>query len=173
MASPIGQKKIIAPEELASDPTIGTALASTISELFRTGRTTQLDRLRERLPPGVVELGQVLSRSKIGTLHKALGITGLSDLEAAARAGRIRGVKGFGEKTEQKILADIEALRTRGAETLLHEATPVTRGVRYATLPFLFDEAGAVVRGKNLHLIEGAMPPGGVQTPDAEAQAAE
>src|SRR5262249_13835318 len=35
----------------------------------------------------------------------------------------IRGVKGFGERTEQKILADIERLATRGAETLLHEAT--------------------------------------------------
>lgn len=38
--------------------------------------------------------------------------------------------------------------------SLLHEATPVTRGVRYATLPFLFDEAGAELRAKNLHLLE-------------------
>jgi len=108
---------------LTSVPGIGTALASTISELFQTGRSPQLEKLRERLPPGVVELGQVLSLARIGVLHKALGIRGLEDLEAAARAGRIRGVKGFGEKTEQKILADIEGLRTRGTETLLHEAT--------------------------------------------------
>jgi DNA polymerase (family X) len=114
---------LVREERLTSVPGIGTALASTISELFRTGRSPQLDRLRERLPPGVVELGQVLSLSRIGSLHKALGIAGLADLEAAARAGRIRAVKGFGERTEQKILADIEALRTRGADTLLHEAT--------------------------------------------------
>jgi DNA polymerase (family 10) len=108
---------------LTSVPGIGSALASTIGELFQTGRSPQLDRLRERLPPGVVELSQVLSTSKVGALHRALGISSLADLEAAARAGRIRDVKGFGDKTEQKILADIEALRTRGTETLLHEAT--------------------------------------------------
>jgi predicted 2-oxoglutarate/Fe(II)-dependent dioxygenase YbiX len=35
--------------------------------------------------------------------------------------------------------------------SLLHEATPMTRGVRYACLPFLYDEAGAKVRAANLH----------------------
>jgi DNA polymerase (family X) len=114
---------LVREERLTSVPGIGTALASTISELFRTGSSPQLERLRQRLPPGVQELGQVLSLSRISALHGALGISGLNDLEEAARAGRIRGVKGFGVKTEQKILADIEALRTRGTETLLHEAT--------------------------------------------------
>jgi len=108
---------------LTSVPGIGSALAATITELFQTGRSPQLDRLREKLPPGVIELGQVLSVSKIGALHRALGISSLADLEAAARAGRLRDVKGFGVKTEQKILSDIEALHTRGTETLLHEAT--------------------------------------------------
>ena len=114
---------LVRESRLTSVPGIGSALASTIAELFQTGRSPQLDRLRERLPPGVVELSQVLSLAKIGALHRALGIGSLADLEAAARAGRIRDVKGFGDKTEQKILADIEALRARGTETLLHEAT--------------------------------------------------
>jgi predicted 2-oxoglutarate/Fe(II)-dependent dioxygenase YbiX len=35
--------------------------------------------------------------------------------------------------------------------SLLHEATPVTRGARFAFLPFLYDEAGAQVRDRNLH----------------------
>lgn len=38
--------------------------------------------------------------------------------------------------------------------SLLHEATPVTRGTRYATLPFLYDEAGAAVREANLHSLK-------------------
>ena len=114
---------LVRESRLTSVPGIGSALASTIAELFQTGRSPQLDRLRERLPPGVVELSQVLSLAKIGALHRALGTSSLADLETAARAGRIRDVKGFGDKTEQKILADIEALRTRGTETLLHEAT--------------------------------------------------
>jgi DNA polymerase (family 10) len=108
---------------LTSVPGIGDALAATISELFLTGRTSSLEKLRERLPAGLVELSRVLSRPKIAALHDALGIGSLADLEAAARAGRVRGIKGFGEKTEQKILADIEGLRTRRTQTLLHEAT--------------------------------------------------
>lgn len=38
--------------------------------------------------------------------------------------------------------------------SLLHEATAVTRGRRYAFLPFFFDEAGEVLRQKNLHTLE-------------------
>ncbi len=42
--------------------------------------------------------------------------------------------------------------------SLLHEATPVTRGTRYATLPFLYDEAGARVRAANLHTLSSDAP---------------
>jgi predicted 2-oxoglutarate/Fe(II)-dependent dioxygenase YbiX/peroxiredoxin len=37
--------------------------------------------------------------------------------------------------------------------SLLHEATPVTRGLRYATLPFLYDDAAAKVRDANRHRV--------------------
>jgi hypothetical protein len=40
--------------------------------------------------------------------------------------------------------------------SLLHEATPVTRGTRYAFLPFLYDDAAAQLReANNPHLDEG------------------
>jgi predicted 2-oxoglutarate/Fe(II)-dependent dioxygenase YbiX len=38
--------------------------------------------------------------------------------------------------------------------SLLHEATPVTRGRRYAFLPFFYDEAGARIRAANLHQLQ-------------------
>ena len=47
--------------------------------------------------------------------------------------------------------------------SLLHEATPVTRGTRYAFLPFLYDEAGEAIRQRNAHLI----------TQSSEAQSSE
>ncbi|MBA4011350.1 MAG: peroxiredoxin [Phenylobacterium sp.] len=50
--------------------------------------------------------------------------------------------------------------------SLLHEATPVTRGRRYAFLPFFFDEAGEIVRQKNLHTLQLAE-----NEPPAEAAA--
>lgn len=49
--------------------------------------------------------------------------------------------------------------------SLLHEATPVTRGRRYASLPFLYDEAGARVREQNRHLLQSDPPPPPVAAP--------
>ena len=43
--------------------------------------------------------------------------------------------------------------------SLLHEATPVTRGARYAFLPFFYDEAGEAIRQRNLHLVGEALAP--------------
>jgi predicted 2-oxoglutarate/Fe(II)-dependent dioxygenase YbiX len=42
---------------------------------------------------------------------------------------------------------------------LLHEATPVTRGRRYATLPFLYDDEGARIRQANLHTFDASPDP--------------
>jgi predicted 2-oxoglutarate/Fe(II)-dependent dioxygenase YbiX/peroxiredoxin len=40
--------------------------------------------------------------------------------------------------------------------SLLHEATPVTAGKRYAFLPFLYDDAAAKIREENLRFVQGA-----------------
>jgi predicted 2-oxoglutarate/Fe(II)-dependent dioxygenase YbiX/peroxiredoxin len=57
--------------------------------------------------------------------------------------------------------------------SLLHEATPVTRGVRYATLPFLYDDEAAEIRHANMHSIVDTPPPGAEAPPAAgSAQAA-
>ena len=42
--------------------------------------------------------------------------------------------------------------------SLLHEATPVTRGRRFATLPFLYDEEGARIRVANQSSLAAAEP---------------
>jgi DNA polymerase (family X) len=107
---------------------IGAALAKKIAELHLTGRTDLLERLRAELPKGILELVQVpdLGPKKIAALHQALGVSSLAELEAACRAGRVRGVKGFGEKTEARILEGLERLRARPASrVLLSEALEV------------------------------------------------
>src|SRR5687768_4221410 len=75
---------------------VGAALAATIAEIHETGRSEQLDRLRRQLPPGVLELSQVphLTIPRIRALHQALGVSNVTELKAAAEAGRVRGVKG-------------------------------------------------------------------------------
>ena len=114
---------------LTEVPGIGAALAATITEIATTGRSAQLEKLKAKMPAGVLELQPVLSVAKIKAVHEALGITTLDELKAAAEAGRLRTVPGFGEKTEAKLLATINALATRVEETLLYEATREAEGV--------------------------------------------
>src|SRR5688572_29931270 len=88
---------------LTEFPGIGAALASTIAEIATTGRSAQLEKLKSRLPAGVMELAPVLSLPKIKAVHDALGVSTLEELKAAATEGRLRTVPGFGEKTEAKV----------------------------------------------------------------------
>ncbi|WP_242340374.1 MULTISPECIES: DNA polymerase/3'-5' exonuclease PolX [unclassified Anaeromyxobacter] len=103
---------------LTEVPGIGEALAKKIAELHRTGRLELLERLRAKHPPGILELLQVpdLGPKKIAALHAALGIGTVAELEAACRDGRVRTVKGFGEKTEDRILEGLGRMRARAAE---------------------------------------------------------
>lgn len=38
--------------------------------------------------------------------------------------------------------------------SILHEAQPVTKGIRYCTLPFFYNEAGKNIREENIHLLK-------------------
>ena len=115
---------LAAERRLTTLPGVGTALAGTIAEIIETGRSEQLARLRRQLPPGILELSQVphLTLPRVRALHEALGVSTVEELKAAAEAGRVRGVKGFGPKTEEKLLAGIREFETRGEAVLLHHA---------------------------------------------------
>lgn len=108
-------------------PGVGKALAEKITQLHRTGRLELLDRLRAAHPPGLLELLQLpdLGPKKLAALQKALGVASLADLEAACGAGKVRELKGFGEKTEQKLLDAIRRRRERPRRFLLSEATAI------------------------------------------------
>jgi DNA polymerase (family 10) len=109
---------------LTGTPGIGPALAGEITTLYRTGSSPLLERLREELPPGVLELMRVpgLSVARMRALHQALGIASLADLRQACEAGRVRGVRGFGPATEHKLLEAIRRLGESSQRLLLHHA---------------------------------------------------
>ncbi|MCM3874045.1 MAG: PHP domain-containing protein [Pyrinomonadaceae bacterium] len=98
--------RTIQENRLTSVPGIGKSLASQIEQLHLTGSSSVLAGLRKEFPPGIIELSSLpgLSTAKIAILHEALGITSIAELQAAAAAGRVRNMKGFGAKTEQRLL---------------------------------------------------------------------
>jgi DNA polymerase (family 10) len=89
---------------------IGPSLATTITELARTGRSTVLAGIMGHFPPGLLELAHLpgLTIRRIRTLHDALGIGGLDDLRAALAAGAVATVKGFGPHTVARLRAALE-----------------------------------------------------------------
>jgi DNA polymerase (family 10) len=115
--------EVVLDNRLTSLRGIGNALASQIEQLYLTGESSVLRGLKKDFPPGIIELSGVpgLSIAKIKTLHDALGITSIAELKAAAEAGQIRGIKGFGAKTEEKLLETIASHRQRAKnEERLH-----------------------------------------------------
>lgn len=107
---------------LTTLPRIGGALASQITQLYFTGESSVLNELRKEFPPGVVALSAVpgLSLSKVQQLHEQLGISSVEELKAAAEAGKIRDLKGFGQKTEQRLLEVISTPQAERPKQRLH-----------------------------------------------------
>ena len=97
---------------------IGDALASQIEQLYLTGESSVLTGLKKEFPAGIIELSAVpgLSITKIKSLHDALGIRSIAELKAAAEAGKIKTLKGFGAKTEATLLETISNHRQRGKQ---------------------------------------------------------
>lgn len=110
--------------ELRAVPGVGEAIAEKIDTMLRTGTHRTLDRLRQEYPPGVLELLAVpgLKPDRAGALHRKLGIAGLSELEAAARAGKLRSDKEFGAWLEAKVLEGIALARARAVSQRIDEA---------------------------------------------------
>lgn len=114
MTEDIGE--VVLANRLTSMRGIGDALASQIEQLYLTGESSVLRGLEKEFPPGIIELSALpgLSVGKIKTLHEALGITSIAELKTAAEAGKIKGIKGFGAKTEATLLETIAGHRQRG-----------------------------------------------------------
>jgi DNA polymerase (family 10) len=109
---------------LTDAPGIGDSLAAVIAELHETGTSRRLEALRAVFPPGLLELTNIpgLRLPRIRALAQGLGVRDLDDLRAAALAGKVRGLKGFGERTEQKILDGIARYESRPARIRLIDA---------------------------------------------------
>ncbi len=96
-------------------PGVGQTIAERLEELVATGRITYLETLRHEVPSGLLPLLAIpgVGPRTVGTAWRELGIATVDDLEAAARAGRLRALPGFGARTEARILEGIQAATRR------------------------------------------------------------
>jgi len=95
---------------------IGATLARQIEELWNTGESQHLTRLRAELPAGASELIQLegMTPRRLRALVEALDVHSVPELRAACTEGRVRTVRGFGKKTEQRLLEACDHWLSRG-----------------------------------------------------------
>lgn len=112
-------------------PGIGKGIAHRIHEIVTTGHCEELQQLRHERPIDLLTLTAIegLGPKGVKILYEALHVKTLDDLEAAARAGRIRGLPHFGERSEQRILHGIELRRSSSARLPLGIALPIARDI--------------------------------------------
>ncbi|HEU0018411.1 MAG TPA: DNA polymerase/3'-5' exonuclease PolX, partial [Methyloceanibacter sp.] len=103
-------KMVAEGKTLVGLPGIGKDLAGKIAEIVNTGRLGALSEIEARTPTTLTALTTVpgLGPKRVHRLNEAFGIKTLKDLERAARAHKIRELRGFTAKTEETILAEIE-----------------------------------------------------------------
>jgi len=112
--------------KLTEIPGVGKAIAEKIDELLSTGHLKFLEKLEAEVPPSLVEVLQVpdVGPKKAALFWQQAGVTNMAELEAAARAGKLRDLPGMGEKSEAKVIAGIEAVSRRTDRMPLGMAWP-------------------------------------------------
>jgi len=114
--------EVIARDGLRGIPGVGEAIAAIIKRLHATGTHPGLERMREEIPAGVLDLLTVpgLRPDKVLKLHRELGVASLEELEDAARSGRLAKVKGLGPALATKILQGLDIRRQGLGRRHLH-----------------------------------------------------
>jgi DNA polymerase (family 10) len=144
---------VIAEGRLGSLKGIGEALAKKITELHATGRLEFYEKLRASIAPGLAGMLEIpgLGAKKIRALHEKLGIDTIAALDRACRDGLVAGLPGFGEKTQEKILAGIRNREAYGRRHLWWDAAgvaePILAGLRGLPQVRRAEHAGSLRRG--------------------------
>jgi DNA polymerase (family 10) len=112
-------------------PGVGPAISDKIDELARTGHMTYYEQLAAEIPPGLVQILKIpgVGPKTVRQLHQELGISSVDELEAAARTGRLRTIRGLSGKTEAQILDGIARIGTSSSRMLLDRAAELVDGL--------------------------------------------
>jgi DNA polymerase (family 10) len=112
-------------------PGIGKDLAQKIRDLARSGTTELYEEMKRKIPLEVVALTELqgLGPKRVKLLFETLGVRNRADLEAAAKAGKLRDLPGLGEKVEQNVLKAIATASEWSGRMLLAGAWPVAHAL--------------------------------------------
>jgi DNA polymerase (family X) len=90
---------------------VGKTIAEKIDALLETGSIPSADKLKARIPAGLIEITRIpgLGPKRAKLLHEHLDVSSLDELRRAAEQGRLKDVPGFGAKAEENVMAALAA----------------------------------------------------------------
>jgi DNA polymerase (family 10) len=131
---------------------IGQTLEGTVTELVTAGRSTLHQELRATFPASLLDMAAIpgLGPKKLKAIYDHLGISTVGELEYACIENRLVGLQGFGQKTQEKILAAIRQYKRRQGfhlyANVIEEAEIILAAVRGAPGVLRADHAGEIRR---------------------------
>ncbi len=139
-------------EELGALPGIGKDLASKVREQVATGRIDVHEALKKEIPAGLLDILRVpgVGPKTAKLLFEKRGVKSIGELEALAREGKLAGLPGIQEKTEENIRKGIALLKRIAERQPLGKVLPVAREIvgllRGAVPSGTFELAGSIRR---------------------------
>ena len=140
--------------KLADIPGLGEALVDKISTLRRDGILPFHQKLKASIPAGLLEVMQIpgLGPKKVRALWTLLAVEDLAKLKEVCESGAVAELKGFGEKTQEKILEGIKNRIAYGKRHRWYEAAaiaePILAGLRALPQVSLAESAGSLRRAR-------------------------
>jgi DNA polymerase (family 10) len=123
--------EIVSAGKLKGIPGIGETLQEKITMLVTQGHLPFYEELKNKIPAGLVEMLRLpgVGPKKVKAMYDQLGIDQLDKLKQACDEGRVAALKGFGTKTQQKILDGLAFLGQAGERVRLDQAETVGLGL--------------------------------------------
>jgi DNA polymerase (family 10) len=120
-------KQLIEEDKLGEVRGIGATLVEKITTLVTNGTLPFLEELRSSIPSGMVDMLRIpgLGPKKIIAMHDLLGVDSIEKLKVACESDKVAELKGFGAKTQKKILEGIAFLGQVGNRVRIDLALPV------------------------------------------------
>ncbi|ANU12768.1 DNA polymerase/3'-5' exonuclease PolX [Planococcus halocryophilus] len=111
----LDQRSLDEIEDVTKLKGIGKGTGDVILELINDNKSTVLEELQEEVPKGLIPMMKLqgLGGKKIAKLYKELGIDSMEALKAACLNGEIQKLPGFGPKSEEKILKELNEFETK------------------------------------------------------------
>ncbi len=140
--------------KLADIPGLGEALVDKITTLRRDGVLPFHQKLKASIPAGLLEVMQIpgLGPKKVRALWTQLAVEDLAKLTEVCESGAVAELKGFGAKTQEKILEGIKNRIAYGKRHRWYEAAaiaePILAGLRALPQVSLAESAGSLRRSR-------------------------